>query len=316
MSDNNDAIIASGINAAGQVSTAYVQAGQNKKARKFAREMYDIQRKDSIADWQMQNEYNSPGQQMARLKAAGLNPNLVYGSGAVANNASAPRQADFDQPSQIPIRFDTGSIVNDYYDTKLRQAQTDNLEAQRRVIEQDAALRAAQIASVAASTSKTGVDTERGLFDLSQAQRLADTSVATAEANLRKINVDIDYTLDNNERQAALATNTLAQGAEAILRSRSERATGEVQRRQLEEQIKNVRNDTKLKDLDIDLRKMGINPNDPMYMRILGRIVGDPAKTVEDINKALPWNEDDQQKKTRDSLLNKYKKFWDKKKTY
>lgn len=40
-----------------------------------------------------QNEYNSPSAQMARLSAAGLNPNLVYGSSAPAGqsgNAAAP----------------------------------------------------------------------------------------------------------------------------------------------------------------------------------------------------------------------------------
>lgn len=274
MADNNDAIIAAGINAAGQVSSSAIAAGQNKRSRKFARDMYDVQRKDALADWQMQNEYNSPGQQMARLKSAGLNANLVYGSGTVANNATAPRNSDYPQPEVTPIRFDAGAIASQYYDTKLRQAQTDNVEAATRVANQDAALRAAQIIATQNSASQTAQSTETGKFSLEQLKRLADTSAQTAEANLSKIKADTDYTLDNNERQAALSTNTLAQGAEAILRSRSDRATSEVQRRQLEEQIKNIRNDTKIKSLDIALRAMGISPQDPMYARILGRIVG------------------------------------------
>lgn len=313
MGDNNDAIIASGINAAGQVSSASIAAGQNNKARKFAREMYDIQRKDALADWQMQNEYNSPGQQMARLTAAGLNANLVYGNGTVANNSSAPRSSDFKQPDINPIRFDTGSIVNQYYDVKMRQAQTDNLEAQNRVIEQDAALRAAQTAAVTAGISKTGIDTETSSFNLDQAKRLADTSVATAEANLRKINVDTDYTLSQNERATALAQNTISQGAEAILRSRSDRATSEVQRRQLEDQIQGIRKDNTLKDLDITLRRMGINPNDPMYARILGRIVGDPTKLAEKVKERVsegPQTAEDflkNNKKFQEHLKNKKK---------
>lgn len=36
-----------------------------------------------------QNEYNSPAQQMARYRAAGLNPNLIYGQGN-SGNQSAP----------------------------------------------------------------------------------------------------------------------------------------------------------------------------------------------------------------------------------
>ena len=40
--------------------------------------------------WQRSNEYNSPAQQMQRLKAANLNPSLVYGSGGVTGNTVAP----------------------------------------------------------------------------------------------------------------------------------------------------------------------------------------------------------------------------------
>lgn len=49
---------------------------------------YNKQRDDAIAAWNMQNDYNSPTAQMARLKAAGLNPMLVYGSGDVTGNTS------------------------------------------------------------------------------------------------------------------------------------------------------------------------------------------------------------------------------------
>lgn len=47
--------------------------------------------------WNAQNEYNTPTEQMARYRAAGLNPNLIYGSGqASAGNAGAiaPFQAN------------------------------------------------------------------------------------------------------------------------------------------------------------------------------------------------------------------------------
>ena len=41
-----------------------------------------------ITGWMMNNAYNDPAAQMQRLKAAGLNPNLVYGNGSVTGNAS------------------------------------------------------------------------------------------------------------------------------------------------------------------------------------------------------------------------------------
>lgn len=42
----------------------------------------------AMTAWNLQNNYNHPIQQMERLKAAGLNPLLVYGSGSVAGNTS------------------------------------------------------------------------------------------------------------------------------------------------------------------------------------------------------------------------------------
>ena len=58
----------------------------NKTNRKLARDArdYDYQM------WLKSNEYNSPVSQMSRLKEAGLNPNLVYGSGSVSGNTSSP----------------------------------------------------------------------------------------------------------------------------------------------------------------------------------------------------------------------------------
>lgn len=49
-----------------------------------------IQNRMNIKNWQMQNEYNTPRNQMARFKDAGLNPNLVYERGDAGNAGSLP----------------------------------------------------------------------------------------------------------------------------------------------------------------------------------------------------------------------------------
>lgn len=43
----------------------------------------------AMLSWTLANDYNHPIQQMERLKVAGLNPNLVYGSGSVAGNTTS-----------------------------------------------------------------------------------------------------------------------------------------------------------------------------------------------------------------------------------
>ena len=63
-----------------------IQNSGTKRSQKRADKM-------NIKFFDMQNAYNTPEQQMARLKKAGLNPNLIYGSsvgGATGNSGSAP----------------------------------------------------------------------------------------------------------------------------------------------------------------------------------------------------------------------------------
>lgn len=64
------------------------QAGANYKNRKMMREGQEFEKEM----WNMSNQYNSPSAQMERLRSAGLNPNLVYGTGTVAGNTAPASQ--------------------------------------------------------------------------------------------------------------------------------------------------------------------------------------------------------------------------------
>lgn len=70
---------------------------QQRQDWKYAKKSSDYQLANQIALIDYQNEYNTPANQMARYKAAGLNPNLIYGqsnlsAGGSASGVSAPRQ--------------------------------------------------------------------------------------------------------------------------------------------------------------------------------------------------------------------------------
>lgn len=60
----------------------------NWQNRKFAREQATTAYNRQVALWQMENEYNSPANQMQRFIDAGLNPNLAYGQ--LQNGLGAP----------------------------------------------------------------------------------------------------------------------------------------------------------------------------------------------------------------------------------
>lgn len=106
------------------------QERQNKANMELAAYQYDEQRKM----WDAQNLYNDPSAQLARYRAAGLSPNLIYGGGAgggSAGNASdypkyqAPHiQQEFANP-QTAI---TG-VISAYQDYRVKQAQINNIEA-------------------------------------------------------------------------------------------------------------------------------------------------------------------------------------------
>nr|QJB19105.1 MAG: DNA pilot protein [Microvirus sp.] len=77
--------------------------------------------------WEKNNLYNAPTQQMERLRAAGLNPNLVYGNGTVTGNTSG-QTPQFKAPDIKSAKIDPIQLTQ-FQDLKLREAQTSNTQA-------------------------------------------------------------------------------------------------------------------------------------------------------------------------------------------
>lgn len=139
----------------------------------------------SLNMWNLQNEYNSPTQQMARIRAAGLNPNLVYGNGVTGNSAgSAPQYepAKFNAPTMQAYRgwnLGISDAISQFLAYRTAKAQVDNMEAQNGLIRQQTATEATRQANVAVSTA-------RSEFDLSMAKELKDVSVSSAIADMNQ----------------------------------------------------------------------------------------------------------------------------------
>lgn len=139
----------------------------------------------SLEMWNLQNEYNSPTQQMARIRAAGLNPNLVYGNGVAGNSAGSTPQyepARFNAPTMQAYRgwnLGISDAVSQFLAYRTVKAQVDNMEAQNSLIRQQTATEATRQANVAASTA-------RSEFDLNMAKELKDVSVSSAIADMNQ----------------------------------------------------------------------------------------------------------------------------------
>lgn len=261
-----------GLPIVGGVFNAISQGIQNRKNRKFAREMYDLQRQHSLADWAMQNEYNSPEAQMSRLKAAGLNPNLVYGNGAVANSSSAPHEANMMSPNTSAPQIDTGSLFSPL-DAQIKQEQLENLGTQRRLMETN-------ILKGSADVAFKGVQTAKGRLDYELAQNLKQNVYDTASANLDFLRNKTEVMLAANERSIAASSMSLKEAAERILNYRMTRAKGWQEIANLKQVAKNLASDNTLKQLDIDLKKQGVQPTDNIFLRELGRIISGQGRSL------------------------------------
>lgn len=68
----------------GMIGSAISQA-QNYK---YSKKLMELQYQQNLDLWNKQNDYNAPTAQMQRLQAAGLNPNLIYGSNVVGNSSN------------------------------------------------------------------------------------------------------------------------------------------------------------------------------------------------------------------------------------
>ena len=150
------------------------QTAENEKA--YAR---------SVEMWNMQNQYNSPTAQMSRLRQAGLNPNLVYGSGVTGNSAgSAPQYqpAKIQRATMEPYRgwnLGLSDAASMYMAMRQNKAQVENMEAQNNLIKEQARTEGLRQGNIAMATARSG-------FDLDLARELKDVSVgrAIAEKNL------------------------------------------------------------------------------------------------------------------------------------
>lgn len=111
----------------------------NKQQNQANKKAVDRANAYDMYTWDLANQYNNPKSQMARLKAAGLNPNLVYGSGNVTGNTTGTagsngiaQQEVFNGVSKgLQYAQATANLQNTVANNKLLQYQMERTDADR-----------------------------------------------------------------------------------------------------------------------------------------------------------------------------------------
>lgn len=198
------------------------QTAENEKA--YAR---------SVEMWNMQNQYNSPTAQMSRLRQAGLNPNLVYGSGVTGNSAgSAPQYqpAKIQRATMEPYRgwnLGLSDAASMYMAMRQNKAQVENMEAQNKLIKEQARTEGIRQGNIAMATARSGFDLDlaRELKDVSVGRAIAEKNLSEASAagawtgaNQKVLQYELDRTLFDNKIKLSNAEYSTAMEALRKLR--------------------------------------------------------------------------------------------------
>ena len=165
----------SGIGAIGNLFTGGMSA---RKQYKYQSKLMNQQNQHQIDFWKMNNEYNTPVNQRARLEQAGLNPDLMYGGSGSMPQSQMPGAASGSAPN-----VDYGSFSDN-----LRFAmQAQVLDAQVSKIEHENQLLAEQALSQAS------------LREL-QSSQAADALARAEHQGIYNKHADTRYFLENETR--------------------------------------------------------------------------------------------------------------------
>jgi hypothetical protein len=170
--------IAAALGAASTILPPVMTAITNRQNRKYA-----------LQDWNRQNAYNHPKQQMQRLQEAGLNPNLVYGGGATTT-AQPVRSTEMQVPNvdlqKIP------ETLGSYQSFKNQQLENSRIQG---ALE----LQKAQKNNIEANTLSTLAGTDLKRLDATSKGILNQFLPDVQAANLEKTKASTKVMISDNE---------------------------------------------------------------------------------------------------------------------
>lgn len=203
------ALLAAILPAAAGLVGSVIGAGSQHKSNKSNIELAKYQFDRDVEMWNMQNEYNTPLQQMSRLREAKLNPNLVYGTGAVGNVTSAPPK--FNAPTLKPytgFSEDLSRSVMNAFNAQNLYEQNKNIQKQNEVLDSTAELNKTR-AQAQNIENKVKGDTQETEIDIrNQELQKMRNEVEKGKKEIEKLDTDIVLNeVEKDLRESRIALN-------------------------------------------------------------------------------------------------------------
>ena len=200
-------VIGAGISAGANLITnrqnINYQENTNALQNKRNLELYNMQRADALSDWDRQNQYNSPSQQMQRFKEAGLNPNLIYGQ---MTNSPTIRSTEAKAPDYVAPQLKgnaAAEAIMAYQNVQQMQLQNKSVEAQ---------IAESQARRQKIESEKIGQDYNNAntILNSPAIQEALHQKVLLNDATLRQMEQNLEQSKKMNPLQQDLAKSQLS----------------------------------------------------------------------------------------------------------
>ena len=155
--------------AIGAIGNFFTGGASARKQYQYQSKLMDKQNQQQIDFWKMNNEYNTPFNQRARLEQAGLNPDLMYGGSGNMYQSQMPGAASGSAPN-----VDYGSFSDNLrfaLQAQVMDAQVSKIEMENKLLAEQALNQANQRELWAAQAKEAWLRAEhQGIYN-----RHADT---------------------------------------------------------------------------------------------------------------------------------------------
>lgn len=286
------------IAAGGSLLSGAISSSGQSSANKTNMDIARMQNAWNLEQWNRENEYNTPSAQVQRLRDAGLNPALMYGSGSgVTSAATSPRAASATVENASTgyaqgISQATGmmmqTIMNQQEISKM-QAQSELAKTQADLARMNTNVQTVRSGLYAAQTAQTYSNIDVNSARISNL--MSQTSLNEVRAIGQRItneNLPENYRLQQELRQTAISLNNeqiraigikLAQTWKALEisegRYQNDSSRAFWQSHLWEQQIENLRSGASLNDVKTEMLRIGVGYEDAnQIVGMIGKILG------------------------------------------
>lgn len=192
-------------------------------------------RKNAIKDWERQNTYNHPKQQMQRLKEAGLNPNLVYGGGAttLAQPVHSPQ-------AQAPNVETVPQMLGQFVDLQNKGLQKNNMQNALKIQQEEILNKEAQRKNLEANTlsTLTGIDLKK--LDITAKEIFNKFLPEYAQERNRALKTGTDIKINQNEMEKLMFPNKVEEVLANIANIKGRTSMIPAQKEKLQKEIQQI----------------------------------------------------------------------------